>query len=225
MIKISTKEAEKQLRELKGQLSEKQVANATRMAINESVKSAKVQVKRTIRDIYNISNSRIDDKNPKKGLSIKLATNSDMTGQVNAGHIPINLSEASPKFTGEAVATQVKYKNGKPVKGRTYKRSKSKISVEVLKGQRKTLETAFTIGVATHASTGQQFATTAIFARGKKGKPDFQHAKPRLPIDSLSTVSVATAALNTKAQEKTQPKVSEQYMKRLQHHMNRMLKK
>lgn len=225
MIQISTKQATKELADLKDQLSERNVATATRMAMNEAIKSGKTQVRRTIREMYNINNSRIESKDTKKGLSVKNATNDNLEAQITAGHIPVNLSEANPKFKGEVVATKISYgKDGKVKKGRNVVRSKTKISVEVKKGERKTLETAFTIARGT-SSNGSQFLTPAIFARGKKGKPDFKFNKDRLPIDSMSTVSVATAALNTDAQQKNMPKISDTFSKRLEHHMKRMIDK
>jgi hypothetical protein len=224
MIKVDVRQANRELEKLKKQVSSKQVASATKMALNDGVRKGKTEVKKSISSLYNISSSRIDDGNKKKGLSLKLATNDHLMAEVDAGHIPVNLSEASAKFKGETVATKVSFRGGKAKKGKAIKRSLGKISVEVIKGERKELETAFTIGRATHAATGQQFTTTAIFARGKKGKPDFKFGKSRLPIDSMSTVSVATAALNTDAQTKVQPIVNQHVTNRMIHHLKRAIK-
>lgn len=224
MIKVDTRQASKELQKLKKQVSPAKLASATKMALNDGVRKGKTEVRKSINSLYNISKSRIDDSNKKKGLSLKLATNDHLMAEVDAGHIPINLSEAAPKFKGETIATKISFKGGKAKKGQAIRRSTGKISVEIVKGERKTLETAFTIGRATHATTGQQFSTTAIFARGKKGKPDFKFGKKRLPIDSMSTVSVATAALNTNAQQQVQPIVNEHVERRMMHHLQRAIK-
>lgn len=219
--KVDTKEIDN----LKKRLSKSKIASATRMALNDSIRKGKTETKRAIVGIYNFKPSRIDDRDRKKGLSLKLATNSNLSAEVDAGHVPINLSEASPKYKGITVANQVKYKKGKAQKGKAFKRSTGQISVEVLKGQRKVIGSAFTIGIGTNAKSGNQFATSAIFARGKRGKPKFSFGKKRYPIDSLSMPSVATAALNVHAKEKVQPIVTEFYQKSMQRQLERQLEK
>jgi hypothetical protein len=224
MIKIDVRKVKTEaLDQLKKQLSKEHVVKATRMAINDSIRKGKVETKKSITEIYNIKPSRINDSNKNKGLSTKLATNSNLSGEVDAGHIPINLSEASPKFKGVTVATQVKYKKGKASRGKNIKRSTSSISIEIIRGQRKTLSSAFTIGIATNPKTGNQFTTPAIFARGKRGKPTFAFGKKRYPIDSLSTISVATAALNVKAKEKVAPIINQFYQNSVERQMKRMI--
>jgi hypothetical protein len=227
MIKIDVRKQDIEgLKDLKKQLSKPQVASATRMALNDSIRKGKTETKKAITAIYNIKPSRIDDSSKKKGLSLKLATNSSLSAEVDAGHVPVNLSETKVSYKGVVVAMQVKYKNGQAKKGKSFKRSTSAISVQVRKDEgAKVINTAFTIGSATHAKTGNQFATSAIFARGKKGKPVFSFGKSRYPIDSLSTVSVATAALNVKAKEKVQPVVSAFYKKDIQKQMQRLIDK
>jgi hypothetical protein len=226
MIKIDVRQqGTETLDELKKQLSKQQVTAATRMALNDSIRKGKTETKKSITAIYNIKPSRIDNSDKKKGLSTKLATNSSLWAEVDAGHVPISLSEANPKFKGVTVATTVKYKNGKASKGKNLKRSTTQISVEVINGKRITLGSAFTIGIGTNAQTGKQFTTPAIFARGKRGKPTFSFGKSRYPIDSLSTVSVAVAALNVKAKEQVQPVITEFYQKSVQRQMERLIQK
>jgi hypothetical protein len=219
--KLDTKE----LDTLKKQLSKSQVANATRMALNDSIRKGKTETKRSITEMYNIKPSLIDYSDRKKGLSTKLATKSNLSAEVDAGHIPISLSEANPQFKSVVVASQVKYKNGKAKKGKNVKRSVGQISIEIIKGQRKIISSAFAIGIGTNATTGKQFTTPAIFARGKRGKPTFQFGKSRYPIDSLSTVSIATATLNVKAKEKVQPIITAFYQKSVARQMQRLIDK
>lgn len=182
-------------------------------------------VRRSIQEVYNIKASTINDDNKRKGLSIKKATGNDLSSQINAGHTPLKLSDMNPQFKGSTVARQVTYKGGKAKAGKAVRRSISQISVEVIKGQRKVLGSAFTIGIASNAKTGQQFATTAIFARGKKGKPGFEFGKPRFPIDSISTVSIGTAATNTKSLSKYDNELNAYASERFIHHVERLIKK
>ena len=226
MLKIDVrKQGDEKITALKKQLSKQQIASATRMALNDSIRKGKTETRRSITEIYNIKASRINDANKGKGLSLKLASKTNLSAEVDAGHIPISLSEANPKYKGRVVANTVKYRKGKAVKGKSVKRSTGQVSIEIVKGQRKIISSAFTIGLGTHSDTGNKFATSAIFARGKKGKPTFKFGKKRYPIDTLSTISVATAALNVKAKEKVMPVVSDFYQKSVTRQMQRLVDK
>lgn len=223
-IRVETKTAKDDLQHLKSQLSHKEVAKATRMAINDSIRKCKTQAKAAITEIYNIKAARVNDPNKKKGLSIKPATDTNLTAELHAGHKPISLSETKISFKGKTIANKISFKKGKAVKGKAVQRSISQITVEVKKGSPHVLPTAFTIGVG-QSSGGKQFATAAIFARGKKGKPTFKFGKDRYPIDTLSTISVATAVMNTSAQERYGPVVTQHMDKRMEHHLKRQIEK
>lgn len=203
-------------------LSPSQIAGAMRMAINESLTKGRTMVRRSLQDAYNIKTARVNDE--KKGLSLKKATNKDLTGQINASHTPIAIKDMNPKFKGVAIAQQVSFKNGRAKKGKILRRSTSQISIEVIKGQRKTIDSAFTIARGTNASNGQQFGTPAIFARGKRGKPDFKFSKSRLPIDSLSTVSVGTAATNKRSLDQYDGPINSYAQQRFVYHIERLIK-
>lgn len=192
---------------------------AMRMAMNEAVRKGKTEIKRSITDLYNIKASKVTDSNKNKGLSLKLATNKNLRAEVDAGHIPINVSnfkikdlkvESSRDF---AFASNVKSKKTKTVKLAKVFRNAG-VEVEIKKGEKKVLATAFRI---------EKFGN-AVFARGKKQKLGFAFAKPRMPIDSISTISIATAAQNINAQQKYWPVVEAYYKQRLDYHLNRMIK-
>lgn len=206
----------------KEKLSSMQIITAMRMAINEGLTKGKTLVRRGTQETYNIKTAVLNDD--KKGIFVKRATNASLTGYINASHIPLSLKEADPKFQGATIAQHVKIKNGKARKGKTIKRSVSFVSVEVIKGQRKILGSAFVPGVVTHGTSGMQFGTTAIFARGKRGKPGFQFAKPRYPIDSLSTVSPGTATTNKRSLDIYNQPVNEYAQQRFIYHIERMIK-
>src|SRR3954462_12715733 len=106
-IRVETKKATDNLKHLKDQLSQKEIAKATRMAINDSIRKGKTQVKSAITEIYNIKSSRIIDADRKKGLSVKAATDSNLTGELIAGHKPVSLSETKVSFKGKTVAQQI----------------------------------------------------------------------------------------------------------------------
>ena len=224
MFDVRTEINDELFARMKEKLSESQIKQALRMSLNDAVVKGRTMVRRSVQEAYNIKASRFSESDGKKGLSLKKATNDSLSSQINAGHIPLPLSDMSPKYSGSAVAQQVKYSKGKARAGKTIKRSTSPITVEVIKGQRKVIGSAFTIGIGKHNSTGQQFATTAIFARGKKGKPGFEFSKPRYPIDSISSVSIGTAATNTKSLTKYDNELNEYASKRFVHHVERLIK-
>lgn len=198
-----------------------QIDVATRMALNEAVKKGKTEVKKSITEVYNIKPGSITDSNRKKGLSIKSATNKNLRAEVDAGHTPVNIGSLSKvkqvkQEVGQnvAFASNVKTKKTKTVKlARIFKGGG--IQFELKKGSVKTLPSAFRVGKLNNA----------VFARGKKKKIGFQFDKPRMPIDSVSTISVATAALNVDAQSKYTPVVEQYYAQRLEHHLKRMIDK
>lgn len=209
----------------KEKLSPSQIAGAMRMAMNDSVRKGRTMVRRAVQSGYNIQANVINDKSPKKGLSIKFASGRDLSAEIRAGHTPLSIKDANPRFTGVQVASKVSYKGGKAKKGKALRRSTSQISIEIIKGQRKTLASAFTIGVGQHNGGTGQFGTGQIFARGKKGKPGFVFAKPRYSIDSISTISVATAAANDRSLDQYGPEVNQHAQQRFIHHIERLIKK
>jgi hypothetical protein len=209
----------------KEKLSSSQICRAMQMAINDSLRKGRTMVRKSVQDGYNIKAAKLNDKDPKRGITTKLASVSDLSGQINAGHYPISLKDANPQFTqGTTIAQRVSFKNGAARKGGLIRRSQSQISIEIIKGQRKTLGSAFIPGVGTNASNGQQFATPAIFARGKRGKPGFAFGKDRYPIDVMSTISVATATVNDRSLEKYKGPINDYAQSRFIHHIERLIK-
>lgn len=203
-------------------LSPMQIVSAMRMAINEGLTKGKTLIRKQTQDIYNIKPSVLNDE--KRGIFLRRASNSNLTGYINASHKPLPLKDADPKYKGSTIAQHVSFKNGKARKGKVIKRSVSIITVEVLKGSRKPLGPAFVPGVAAHYKTGMQFGTAAIFARGKYGKTKFEFAKPRYPISVLNTVSPGTATTNSRSLDKWHGPVNEYAQQRFVYHIERLLK-
>ncbi len=207
----------------KAKLSSSQIASAMRMAINESLTKGRTEVRKGIQETYNMRTALLNDE--KTGLRIKKAKGYNLTGDISASHKPVPISEANPKFKSVTIGQKFgKGKDGSINKGAKIKRSVGQISVEVIKGQRKTINTAFVPGRATNSQTGQQSFTSAIFARGKRGTPGFKFGKQRMPIDVISTVSPGTAATNERSVEQYQGVVTEYANKRFVHHIERLIK-
>lgn len=222
MISISLKDAIREIRKAEEQYGERKVHAAIRMALNDGVRKGKTEVRRTIQNLYTIKASRINDPNKEKGLSVRLATNSNLESDLDAGHIPVNLINTKVSFKGTTVAYSFRRnKDGKTVNRKAIKRSKSIVTVEIIKGQSKQINTAFSPGLVRSAN-GQQFATPAIFARGVQGKPDFKFGKDRYPIAPLSTVSIATAAIALRSQSVYSEPVTQFTINRFMHHIQRL---
>lgn len=207
----------------KEKLSASQIASALRMAMNEAATKGRTMVRRSIQDVYTLKAGLLNS--PNKGLVVKKATNKDLSAEIKASNKPLSIKDANPKFSkGVAVAQSVSFIGGKARKGALIRRSTTEITVEVIKGERKPIKSAFTIARGTHAKSGQQFTTSAIFARGKRGKPGFVFGKDRMPIDSISTVSVGTAAANDRSLKKYDGPVNQYANDRFIYHIERMIK-
>lgn len=222
MIRISLQQAIREISKAEKEFGEQKVHAAVRQALNEGIRKGRTEVRRSIQSLYNIKASRINDSDKRKGLSLRLATNKNLEADLDAGHVPITLSDTSVSYKGDVVAVSFKRnKSGKITNKKNIKRSTGIITVEIIKGQSKTIPSAFTIGVSSGA-TGIQSATSAIFARGKRGKPDFQFGKDRLPIDVISTVSVATAVISVRSQSIYNQTVTDYTMQRLMRSLKRL---
>lgn len=204
-------------------LSSSQIATAMRMAINEGLVKGRTEVRRGTQEIYNFKASILNDR--QTGLQIKKATNDHLSGEIGVGHKPISIKEANPQFKAVTIGQRFsRGKNGKVRAGAAIKRSVGQITVEVIKGKRKAINTAFAPGRATNSKTGQQSFTTAIFARGMRGKPGFKFGKGRMPIDSITTVSPGTAATNDRSLKRYEGAVNDYAQKRFIHHIERLVK-
>lgn len=219
MIKIDTRDALKTLDHLTKSLTKNEVAKASSMAMNEAVRSGRKEIKDEIRKIYNLKTERIYDTRKERGISMSFATVSNPIAKINAGHMPVNLSNFNPRSSKMESGREITfYSDLRTRKLKMFKGPKmykaNGISVEVRKGQRKNIPVAF-----------QPVAGKAIFARGIHGKPGFVFGKKRLPIGALSSVSIATAALEGNVAPKYQAKIEERYATRIEHQLKRMIDK
>lgn len=219
---------QKGFEKLKKQLSKSETEKAMRMAVNDAALRGRTLIRSSISEVYNIKNSRINDPAREKGLSVKKATNSDLRSMVYAGHIPVNLINISGvKLESAEVSQSFRYTKGakrKLIKGKRNFRGGG-ISLEIVKGERKKINSAFVIGKFRHYRGGKSVSipSSAVFARGQKGKVGFEFAKPRMPIDSISTISIATAATNTRAFDKWEGPITRYSSDRFFHHVKRMV--
>lgn len=220
-IHIDTRDAIKKIEAIQKKFSKQQLASVARISLNTAARKGKTEFRKSISELYNIKPSSINDADKKKGLSLKLATNSNLSAEVDAGHKPLSLANFPVKFKSITLGNRVKVKDGKFTKGKAIKRSIGQISVSILSNKSKIIPSAFIPGIVKH-STGQ-IATPAIFARGKRGKPNFSFSKKRYPIDTISSVSIATAALNKKERQRIENAANESLSKETDRQINRLL--
>ena len=207
-----------ELKPLLEQLKPSQIATVQTMALNRAVKKGRTEIKRAIQAVYTFSSSQIDNKDPDKGLSVRIATKNNLEAVVVAGHKPRNLSAGTIKFKSVIVGhTFQRASSLKTKKEKTFRQAVKTqfIEAEVTKGKKTIFQSAFVLGV----NKGQKGASKvgenkAIFARGKHNKGvGFAFAgkmnNASKPIDSIKTLSMATAAQNAGVENTYAPLVQD----------------
>lgn len=182
----------------------KNTTQATRIAINSSVKWGRTRIREDISKEYNVKLARLYASDKRKGINTKNATNSNLRGEITVGHMPVQLSgfngvRPSSEVTGYQVAFA---SNIKTKKQRTLRKAIKRpigMQVQIKKGRTQVIRSAFRIG---------KFGQT-VFARGQYAKNTFafRHKRatttgPDLPINGLNSTSVATMALSRSVQNK-----------------------
>lgn len=190
-----------QFKDLAASLTAAQLRKAVRLGTNDTLRWSRTRIRTTIQEAYNIKAARINDTDSRKGLKLLLATTADpMNGRITAGHRPINLASL----------------------GRS-RRTKTGVSVEVLKGHRGIIQRAFMIpGKNTVFARGRYSAFGFLF-RGGIGERQNTTGNDT-PISGINTVSVATAALNTRAFNKWEPDVNKKHIHEIERQISRLLR-
>lgn len=188
-------------------LSASQVMRTQQMVINRAAKKGRTEIRKAIQTRYTFPTNEIYNTDPLKGLNVELATGNNPEAKVLAGHIPRNLSANTIRFKSMTVGHRfATASNIKTRKQRTFREAIKKYYVEseIVKGQKTVFHSAFMLGVR-HGKKGTDNTSSrkTIFARGKRGSTAFKFSTDfaRKPIDSISGMSIATAANNTRIQQ------------------------
>jgi len=192
-------EGYEELEKLKNSLSPGKVNIATRMSINDTLRWSRTKIRKTLQETYNIKTKRVNDDDPKKGLIPHFASTTKLWGVITAGHRPINMASLL----------------------RT-RQTDTGVSVEVMKNQRQVIQSAFLL------------PNGAVVARGEypdKGPFQFRHgvgeridnAQGNDKFTPLNTVSIATAALNTRAFDKWSAPTQAYYDVQLKRQLSRLI--
>ncbi len=211
MIKIDSKAARDILiNDLAKPLAPEQVKRATSRAINHTLGVIKTDVNKSIRSIYNLSAADVRDN-----LEIRKATLENLKGFIKANRAPLSVSKFNPVSISLSGSGFIRGSIDRKSKGFAFKKTKSDkvgVSIQVLKGERKNIGSAFMLL--------QGSGKGSVMARGNYSTgSNFNFTKPRLPIEGLNSISIYGATLHSKVTSVVMPLGSEKYTERLIHEL------
>lgn len=198
MIEINLDQAIETLRRANTDLSEAQFHRATRLAINDSLRKARTVFTELV--LENYDNSGVNRTGVRQATTLQNAIGNNLTGRM--------------------------FLSGKPIPITYFKHSQTKagISVEIIKGQRKTIRSAFKVQLRGKGKL-------QVMARGQYESNKFSFRKkravktgPDLPINKLLTTSLP-AMLGSKQVDIYNPlaeRVEEHFLARIEHYMKQI---
>ncbi len=222
MITINVDEAIKKIQREFSQLSDTEVRKCIVRAINRSIQFGKTASSKEIRQKYNIDSSTVNSK-----VQSQNAKASSLIGYINASAVPISLARFQPQFSFTE-NTQFSLSRNLDGKTKTLKR-KSKlfrkgVSVEIIKGNRKTIPFAFMLA-----------GKKPVFARGEYksgGAYGFMKRTQRInksgndsPITPLITTTVHTALTSDRVMPVIYEGVNQKFMDRMVHELEYQISK
>jgi len=218
MLRISFKRAIEDLRSAKGLGS--QLPTAVARALNESILAARTVGRRSVKQVYNISQRYLST------ISTIKATRVLLTAKVLADKTPIPLDAFSPKFSTHQRSITISRKGLQRVKNnrrRLRTPAFRGVSVEIFRNNRIAIPFAFM----------KEGGAARVFARGeyRKGATGgFTRRTKRvrksgsdIPIKPLLGVSVYAAAVNDKTKKEMQVKVKQIFPVSLNRNVNYLL--
>lgn len=218
MIKVDVKKASLELEKAMLFLSSKDIKKATSRAINHTLSKTRTAVSKEIRSVYNMAASDVRDD-----TVIQKSTASNNVGMIKANSRPLSLSKFNPISTafgkgkilvdtrrvggrkgsfGSAAVTKLGWKTG--------------VSIEVAKGNREVIPSAFLL----HQASGN----ASVMARGNYGGSKFDFEASRLPISKLSSKSIYWASQNSSVIDRISVTTMADYSGRLLHELTEGLR-
>lgn len=189
-------------------------------AINVAIRKANTQYRRLVVSEYNLKYA-----DTAKFSVADRATYANPEGKISGYVAPISLSRFSPQFikNGRAFSIKSVKENGGRKLKQTSKSAGKKtgggVSIEVKKGERKTIPFAFLTDSAKPGLSLQ------IWARGEYSDGAFQTSKKRKPITPLKTVSPFGAMTNEVIQKKTEKQAKDDMQKEFERQVELLIKK
>jgi hypothetical protein len=219
MIIVNVDQAIKDLKAAFSNLSKQEIEKAQAVAINRTLIFGRSEIKKFIKNSYNVKSADMKD------LFINKAKPGRLTGSIGASNKNISLSHFNPRFdftaAGKASTIRISRTKNGLVKSTKFKRGSAGkgVSVEIKKGSRVSLPYAFMV---------RNESTMPVFARGRYqsgGSNDFIHGKNRLPITKLLSTSLGAIAIKEPIQARMQTNLTPYFKNRMIHEINYRLKK
>lgn len=186
-IQIRIEDKTKAIEKLAYELSDKNITIANVRAINTAIRKSNTLYRREIVKNYNLKYA-----DTKSIVIPKRATYTETEGTISGNIKPISLSHFNPSFIkGGSVFSIKSVKNkqsGKRELSIKSKKARKKdqsncVTVEIRKGEKKTLPFAFMI------NSDKPGLSKQIWARGKYVGNEFKISKGRMPITALKTAA------------------------------------
>ncbi len=211
MLTIETKKATEDLKAAFRSLSPNNVKVATSRAINHTIAKTRTAVSSQIRSIYRMAASDIKD-----ATDIKKSNTSTLTAYLMASATPLSLSKFNPvQNKGSVEIRKVGGKRGGFASSKLKRAGASGVTIEVLKGQKETIDSAFIRVFGSGKAT--------VMARGAYTGNKFDFSSKRLPIAALNTKSIYFSAINDSVQEAVSKTTEIDYSNRLTHELTKGL--
>jgi hypothetical protein len=211
----SITQAINRIQELNSSISGDILNQAVSRALNRTASQSRTKANGQIRQVYNISASRINNE-----LKVRNSSRRNLIASITASGSPLSLNSFGAKQEGSRGTTSF---NARGVaSSRLNRKSRSNavkgVTATIRKGETINLPTAF-IQVANGGIT--------VFARGKyKGKGEgFEFGKDRMPIAKITTVSLPLMFINNDVMKPTENHALSILEGRITHEINWLLSK
>ncbi len=181
----------------------KQVRKAARMAINDGLTTGRKVASKEIRKDWNLKAARVN----KELRKFKTARNDDLTAIIQAKGRPIDLVNFGAKWKRGRITTT----GTKSTRAKRSIKSGGGVTVQIRKGKKTRLPHAFI--AATRA--GRSGSHVGVFERVGRN---------RLPIQSKSTVTIATMFNQPGVMNPTIKQIGDRMSTRFTHHLDRLIK-
>lgn len=221
MVRVEVKSAMEKLKGNFKQLDNKQIARAASNAINRSLNKGRTMARKAVKDSYNIPQKNLDGVNKINSNTTKL------TGYIAASATPIPMDAFAPKFENTGSSISISKKGVQKIKDRKRKKKNAAagVSIEVKKGERKTVPYAFM----------NKNMKPRVFARGQYpggGSYGFIKRNKRIgkggndtPVKPLVSVTVHAAVINEKVEREISNVLEPHFNERFEHELNYQLSK
>lgn len=201
-------------------LSKQQVALASARAINRTLLKGRTEARKAVKEAYNIPQKNL------AGINKKNAYPSFLEGYITASAKPIPMDAFAPKFETSTGSISISRRGVQKTKD--YKRTKKNpgrgVSIEVKKGDRKSVPYAFMI----------RGVKPRVFARGKYGSMSgnyhfIQRYKREnssgndTPIKPLISVTVHGAVINDAARGRIERIIDDNFKKDMDHEVKYLI--